>query len=76
MCAHGKCRVRIGQPVGRQILPHARDQHDIVAGARADVVLVDAENPMDALVRRVPRSLVVAGGRVVDPAELAQHPWE
>jgi cytosine deaminase len=24
----------------------------------------------------VPRSLVVAGGRVVDPAELAQHPWE
>ena len=52
------------------------EEHDIVAGARADVVLVDAENPMDALVRRVPRSLVVAGGRVFDPAELAQHPWE
>ena len=52
------------------------EEHDLVAGARADVVLVDAENPMDALVRRVPRSLVVAGGRVFDPAELAQHPWE
>lgn len=52
------------------------EAHDLVAGARADVVLLDAENPMDALVRRVPRSLVVAGGRVFDPAELAQCPWE
>ncbi|WP_420364844.1 amidohydrolase family protein [Curtobacterium sp. L3-7] len=52
------------------------EEHDLVAGARADVVLVDAENPMDALVRRVPRSLVVAGGMVVDPADLARHPWE
>jgi len=52
------------------------EEHDLVAGARADVVLVDAENPMDAIVRRVPRSLVVAGGRVFDPADLARHPWE
>lgn len=52
------------------------EPHDIVVGARADVVLVDAENTMDALVRRVPRSLVVAGGRVVDLGALEQHPWE
>ncbi|WIB76189.1 amidohydrolase family protein [Curtobacterium sp. MCPF17_002] len=52
------------------------EEHDLVTGARADVVLLDAENPMDALVRRVPRSLVVAGGRVFDPEELAQRPWE
>lgn len=52
------------------------EAHDLVTGARADVVLLDAENPMDALVRRVPRSLVVSGGRVFDPAELAQRPWE
>ncbi|MBM7801898.1 cytosine/adenosine deaminase-related metal-dependent hydrolase [Curtobacterium luteum] len=50
--------------------------HDLVPGARADVVLVDAENPMDALVRRVPRALVVAGGQVIDPVALEQHPWE
>ncbi|MEU1389320.1 MULTISPECIES: amidohydrolase [unclassified Nonomuraea] len=42
-----------------------RDRHDLVAGARADVVLVDAENVPDALVRVPPRALVVAGGRVV-----------
>lgn len=42
-----------------------RATHDLVAGARADVVLVDAENPQDALVRGPRRELVVAGGRVV-----------
>lgn len=38
---------------------------DLDVGTRADVVLVDAENPMDALVRTPPRRLVVAGGRVL-----------
>ncbi len=42
-----------------------RDVHDLVPGARADLVLVDAENPMDALVRTPERALVVAGGRVL-----------
>lgn len=42
-----------------------RDQHDIVAGARADIVLLDAENVPDALVRAPARQLVIAGGRVV-----------
>ncbi len=42
-----------------------RDVHDLVPGARADVVLVDALNPMDALVRTPERRLVVAGGRVL-----------
>jgi hypothetical protein len=52
------------------------ERHDLAPGARADVVLLDAENPMDALVRRVPRAAVVAGGRVVDLAALAVRPWE
>ncbi len=34
-------------------------------GDRADIVLVDAENPMDALVRTPRRELVIAGGRVL-----------
>ncbi|MCK9793128.1 amidohydrolase [Isoptericola sp. 4D.3] len=44
--------------VGRQV-------HDLVPGAPADVVLVDAENVPDAVVRAPRRALVVAGGRVV-----------
>lgn len=52
------------------------EAHDLVPGARADVVLLDAENAMDALVRRVPRAAVVAGGRVVDLEALAARPWE
>jgi cytosine/adenosine deaminase-related metal-dependent hydrolase len=52
------------------------EPHDLVAGARADVVLLDAENPMDALVRRVPRDVVVAGGRVADLDALAVRAWE
>jgi len=39
--------------------------HDLVVGARADVVLLDAENIQDALLRTPRRELVVAGGRVV-----------
>ena len=39
--------------------------HDLVEGARADIVLVDAENTADAVVRAPQRSLVVAGGQVV-----------
>lgn len=44
--------------VGRQV-------HDLVVGARADVVLVDAENVPDAVVRAPRRELVLSGGRVV-----------
>ncbi len=43
-----------GLPVGR-----------IEAGSRADIILVDAENPMDALVRTPERELVVGNGRVL-----------
>ena len=42
-----------------------RDRHDLAPGARADVVLLDAENVPDALVRAPVRRLVVAGGRLV-----------
>ncbi|MGG6898605.1 amidohydrolase family protein [Rhizobium sp. BR 315] len=41
-----------------------RDVHDLVAGARADIVLLDAENVPDALVRCPPRRLVISGGCV------------
>ena len=41
------------------------DVHDLVAGSRADIVLLDAENPMDALVRTPPRELVLGAGRVL-----------
>ena len=34
-------------------------------GDRADLVLVDAENAMDALVRTPPREVVIAGGRLL-----------
>jgi cytosine deaminase len=42
-----------------------RAEHDLVVGARADVVLLEAEGVPDALVRAPRRALVVAGGRVV-----------
>lgn len=42
-----------------------RDQHDLAPGSRADVVLVDAENVQDALLRGPRRDTVIAGGRVV-----------
>lgn len=41
------------------------DVHDLVVGSRADVVLVDAENTQDAVVRAPARALVVAAGQVV-----------
>lgn len=46
-----------------------REQHDLVVGARADLVLVDAEHAMDALVRVPPRQAVVGGGRLLHEAE-------
>ncbi|WP_404313081.1 amidohydrolase family protein [Agrococcus terreus] len=45
-----------------------RDVHDLVPGARADIVLVDAEHAMDALVRVPPRLAVVGGGRLLHEA--------
>jgi cytosine deaminase len=42
-----------------------REVHDLAVGARADIVLIDAENVQDALVRVPRRALVVAGGTVV-----------
>ncbi|KAB1644247.1 amidohydrolase [Gulosibacter chungangensis] len=42
-----------------------RDQHELKPGCRADIVLLDAQNVADALTRVAPRSLVIAGGRVV-----------
>jgi cytosine deaminase len=54
------------QLASSQAAPYVhRDVHDIVVGARADLVLIDAENVPDALVRVPRRELVVAGGRVV-----------
>ncbi|HZE41723.1 MAG TPA: amidohydrolase family protein [Stackebrandtia sp.] len=41
-----------------------RDIHDLVAGARADIVLLDAENVADALTRCPRRAMVIAGGTV------------
>ncbi len=42
-----------------------RETHDLVAGARADLVLIDAMNVPDAIVRVPRRELVIAAGRVV-----------
>lgn len=42
-----------------------REAHDLVVGSRADIVLVDAENPMDALVRAPAREIVIGGGRLL-----------
>ncbi|MDT8913427.1 amidohydrolase family protein [Amycolatopsis sp. PS_44_ISF1] len=42
-----------------------RERHDLEPGARADVVLLDAQNGPDALVRVPRRALVLAGGEVV-----------
>jgi cytosine deaminase len=48
-----------------------REAHALVPGARADIVLIDAENVQDTLVRAPRRDLVVAGGQVVvDDGEL------
>ncbi len=37
----------------------------LAAGERADIMLVDAENAMDALVRTPPREVVIGGGRLL-----------
>lgn len=51
-----------------------REQHDLAPGSRGDVVLVNAENLPDALLRAPRRELVVAGGRIVAEAgELARR---
>lgn len=42
-----------------------REKHDLIPGARADIVVLEAENVQDALVRVPRRSLVIAGGRLV-----------
>lgn len=42
-----------------------RQHHDLVVGARADIVVLPAENPMGALVSVPPRRLVVAGGQLL-----------
>ncbi|HET6741214.1 MAG TPA: amidohydrolase [Kribbella sp.] len=42
-----------------------RDNHGLTPGARADIVLLDAENAPDALVRAPRREVVIAGGQVV-----------
>lgn len=40
-------------------------KNDLEVGSRADVVLIDAENPMDALVRILPREVTIAGGKLL-----------
>lgn len=42
-----------------------RARHDLVVGARADIVVLDAQNVQDALVRAPRRHIVISGGRVV-----------
>jgi cytosine/creatinine deaminase len=42
-----------------------RASQDLVPGARADIVLLDAENVPDAVVRAPRRQVVITGGRVV-----------
>ncbi|HEY9292926.1 MAG TPA: amidohydrolase [Microlunatus sp.] len=42
-----------------------RANHGLTVGARADIVLLDAENAPDVLVRAPRRELVIAGGQVV-----------
>lgn len=49
----------------RSALFVARERHDLVPGARADIVLIDAENIPDVLVRSPRRHTVIAAGRVV-----------
>lgn len=42
-----------------------REQHDLTVGSRGDVVVLDAENTADAIVRMPGRELVLSAGRVV-----------
>jgi cytosine/creatinine deaminase len=41
-----------------------RDNHELAAGSTADIVLIDAENVSDALVRAPRRELVISSGKV------------
>lgn len=41
------------------------DRYGLEPGCRADLVLVPAESPGDALMRRAPRTLVLKRGRIV-----------
>ncbi|SDS50667.1 amidohydrolase family protein [Agrococcus carbonis] len=50
-----------------------REVHDLVPGARADVMLLDAEHAMDALVRAPARLAVVGGGRLLHDERDARH---
>lgn len=64
--------LRICTTLGAPFVSDSRN--DLEAGARADIVCVLAENPQDALVRRLPRSLVIAGGEILDFAQLPSTP--
>ncbi|MYM18550.1 amidohydrolase family protein [Brevibacterium sp. 5221] len=55
--------VRLATTDGAWAVGRGPGAHDLVVGARADIVLVDAVNPMDALVRTPDRAAVIAGGR-------------
>ncbi|CAM4067177.1 hypothetical protein M3A96_08610 [Helcobacillus massiliensis] len=39
--------------------------HDLEVGSRADIVLMEATGPLDALMRAPRRELAIAGGAVV-----------
>lgn len=43
----------------------SRENHSLTPGSRADIVLLDAENVQDVLVRTPERELVLSAGRVV-----------
>lgn len=45
--------------------PVRRNNDGLAPGAQADVVLLNAENPMDALVRTPPRDTVIGAGRLL-----------
>ncbi|MEJ1089619.1 amidohydrolase family protein [Microbacterium sp. Mu-80] len=57
---------RVVEPATSLAAPFAGvERNDLSVGSRADVVVVDAENPMDALVRILPRESVIGGGRLL-----------
>ncbi|MCT9821156.1 amidohydrolase family protein [Microbacterium sp. W1N] len=58
---HRVMEIATGASAGFAGLPAAR----LAVGDRADIVLIDAENPMDALVRMPRREVVVGGGRLL-----------
>ena len=48
-----------------------RSDHDLAVGASADVVLLDAENAPDALVRTPPRQVVIGAGHLLHDARVS-----